>query len=224
MIELEKRFVFDEGVDYSFVNPFSLGVVAQELSDQECAHFRFFADGIAIVCYMRFLRQRRIQRISFDDTSLAPIVFSHAQHVGLSVALVGGGERLLEQAEPLLTSRYPGLSIIATSPGYFSSPQHYQASLERLALADIVVVGMGAGKQEKLLLDLRKNGWQGTGFTCGGYFDQWVQARGQHYYPAWIDRFNMRWLYRLFKEPRRLAKRYLKDYPIYLIRYGHKLK
>ena len=73
---------------------------------------------------------------------------------------------------------------------------------------------MGAPRQERFLLNLRESGWRGAGFTCGGFFDQ-VSGNGD-YYPAWIDRLNLRFLYRLVREPRRLWRRYLVDYQVFL--------
>ena len=59
-------------------------------------------------------------------------------------------------------------------------------------------------------MKLRAQGFSGLGFTCGGFLDQ--LAESQHYYPAWIDKADLRWLYRLCKEPRRLLRRYTLDY------------
>ncbi|XQU07710.1 WecB/TagA/CpsF family glycosyltransferase [Halomonas sp. LY9] len=224
MIKLEKEFLLKEGMDYSFINPFSLGVVAQELSEQECDRIHFYADGIAVVLYVRLFKQKKIIRTSFDDTSIAPVVFKHAQANALTVSLIGGTEENIHQAAQLLQQKYPSLTLVYTRSGYFVDDEERTQSLQRAASCDIVVVGMGAGKQERLLLDLRKIGWQGTGFTCGGYLDQFVHAKGQDYYPAWVDKLNLRWLYRMAKEPRRLLKRYLKDYPYFLIKYGNKIE
>lgn len=224
MIILERDFHLEEGVDYSFINPFSLGVVVQNLNDQECERIRFYADGIAVVAYARLFKNKKIVRISFDDTSIAPIVFQHAVQHGRTVSLVGSTEENIRQATQLLEEKYPHLSVVFVHSGYFDSPEERQQCLERAALSDILVVGMGAGKQERMLLDLRETGWSGTGFTCGGYLDQFVHAKGRDYYPAWVDKLNLRWLYRMVKEPNRLLKRYLKDYPRFLVKYGHKIE
>lgn len=224
MIKLEREFHLEERMDYSFINPFSLGAVAQTLNDQECERIKFYADGIAIVAYARLFKKKKIVRTSFDDTSIAPIVFQYAVLHGRAVSLVGGTEKNVCLAKQLLEEKYPGLSIVLARSGYFNSPEERQQCLERAALSDILVVGMGAGKQERMLLDLREAGWQGVGFTCGGYLDQFVHAKGRDYYPAWVDKLNLRWLYRMVKEPNRLLKRYLKDYPHFLVKYGHKIE
>lgn len=224
MIKLEKEFVFNPGDDYSFINPYSLGVVYQSLSEQECKRINFLADGIAIVIYTRIFKNKAIERTSFDDTSLAPVVFNRACKNELSIALIGGTNDNIQQAKILLEQKYPGIRIVLAQPGYFADDEEYQKCLHTAASADILIVGMGAGKQEKTLLDTRAIGWQGTGFTCGGYLDQLVQARGDDYYPHFVDKLHLRWLYRLLKEPRRLSKRYFKDYPYFLIKFGNKIE
>ena len=79
---------------------------------------------------------------------------------------------------------------------------------------DAVVVGMGAILQEQLLSDLYVKGWRGLGFTCGGYIHQTAMS-GVNYYPDFIDKYNLRWLYRMIKEPK-LIYRYLVSYPQFL--------
>ncbi|MGP9677057.1 WecB/TagA/CpsF family glycosyltransferase [Halomonas sp. AOP27-A1-41] len=224
MIKLEEEFIFQLGEDYSFINPYSLGVVCQSLIYQECQRINFLADGIAIVAYVRLFKKRVIKRTSFDDTSLAPVVFHHACQNDLSIALIGGTQENIQQAKDLLESKYPGIRILLAEPGYFDNEDVYQNCIDKAVSADILIVGMGAGKQEKVLLSARAKGWQGTGFTCGGYLDQLVQARGDDYYPEFINKFHLRWLYRLLKEPRRLSKRYFSDYPYFLIKFGNKIE
>ncbi|MCH2059051.1 MAG: WecB/TagA/CpsF family glycosyltransferase, partial [Verrucomicrobiales bacterium] len=36
--------------------------------------------------------------------------------------------------------------------------------------------------------------------------------------PAWMQRCGLEWFYRLYKEPRRLWRRYLKNNPVFIIR------
>jgi exopolysaccharide biosynthesis WecB/TagA/CpsF family protein len=74
---------------------------------------------------------------------------------------------------------------------------------------------MGTGKQELFLQGLANRGWHGIGITCGGYLDQ--LSGGFNYYPAVVDRLNLRFAYRLIKEPRRLWRRYLLDYPRFVL-------
>lgn len=219
-MKLEKRFIFQPGECCTFLNPFSLGVVSETLTHQECKRLRFYTDGIAIVIYARLFKNKRVERVSFDDTSIAPVVFQHAVEHGKRVCLIGGTQENISQAAVLLQEKYPGLDIILARSGYFDEASERAQFLEHAMSSDILIVGMGAGKQERVLLDMQDKGWQGSGFTCGGYLDQLVAAKGGDYYPEIINRYHLRWLYRILKEPRRLAARYFFDYPYYLFKFG----
>jgi N-acetylglucosaminyldiphosphoundecaprenol N-acetyl-beta-D-mannosaminyltransferase len=64
---------------------------------------------------------------------------------------------------------------------------------------DIVIVGMGAIAQERFLLGLKQAGFSGKGFTCGGFIHQ-TASNKIDYYPRWVDKLNLRFLYRMLKE------------------------
>ncbi|PWC27618.1 hypothetical protein CR165_16475 [Pseudoroseomonas aestuarii] len=173
-------------------------------------------DGIAMALATGYLSGSSAARISFDTTSLALPVLHLAAEYGSGVVLVGGREGVARRAADRIAERFPGLRILGTWHGYGDMAASVRAVHD--TAPDIVICGMGSGPQEEFLLRLRAAGWHGVGFTCGGYLDQ--TAGGLEYYPAWIDRTNLRWLYRLAREPRRLWRRYLVDYGRFALRFG----
>jgi UDP-N-acetyl-D-mannosaminuronic acid transferase (WecB/TagA/CpsF family) len=70
---------------------------------------------------------------------------------------------------------------------------------------DLVLVGLGAGLQEQVLLEAAAGMTHGYALTCGGFLDQ-VLRKG--YYPSWAYPLRLNWLVRLVREPRRLWRRY----------------
>ena len=60
--------------------------------------------------------------------------------------------------------------------------------------------------QEQFLLMVKNTGFKGIGFTCGGFIHQTANDEID-YYPAWINRMNLRFLYRMIKE-KHTRKRY----------------
>jgi N-acetylglucosaminyldiphosphoundecaprenol N-acetyl-beta-D-mannosaminyltransferase len=166
-------------------------------------------DGIGMVLAMRLLHNCNVVRLSFDSTSLAPMVFKLAAARRIGIVLVGGAPGVAERARAAIEMGYPHIRILATFDGYGE-----ERALVRKVVAlrpAIVVAGMGAVLQEQFLLSLVEDGWAGVGFTCGGYFDQ-LALKGPNYYPDWVDRYDLRWCYRLLREPKRLWRRYLLDY------------
>ena len=111
------------------------------------------------------------------------------------------------------------LNVLRYRDGYFSDKER-EDELDLLIKdnPDIVIVGMGTPLQEFFLRDLRELGWQGTGFTCGGYLHQ--SSNGIDYYPKLIDKLNLRWLYRIYDEPK-LFKRYTVDYSKFIFLFAY---
>lgn len=166
-------------------------------------------DGIGMSQLASLASGNKVERISFDSTSLAPPVLDFCARQALSVFLLGGKDGVAEQAAEVLQASHAGLVVAGSHNGYFSDPDLVIQSI-RQSGAGVVVCGMGAPYQERFLLALKASGWEGVGYTCGGYLDQ--LGAGLDYYPAWIDRLNLRFLYRLYKEPARLFRRYFLEY------------
>lgn len=112
----------------------------------------------------------------------------------------------------VLSAAYPNLSIAGLRNGFFSSGEERQAAIQRILELnpDYLIVGMGTPLQEKFLVEVKEMGWRGIGFTCGGFIHQ--TAKGLNYYPRWMDWLHLRWLFRIWDEPK-LLSRYLLQYP-----------
>ena len=82
---------------------------------------------------------------------------------------------------------------------------------------DFLIVGMGALMQEKFLLKVKKMGYQGIGFTCSGFVHQTAMNR-MHYYPNWVDKMNLRFVYRMYKE-KHTRTRYLQAAFLFPVRF-----
>jgi UDP-N-acetyl-D-mannosaminuronic acid transferase (WecB/TagA/CpsF family) len=86
----------------------------------------------------------------------------------------------------------------------------------RAAGTDILVVSLGKPRQEQWI---DRHGY-GTGarifLPCGGAVD--FLAGMTRRAPDWMQRSGLEWFYRLTREPRRLARRYLLQGPFALLR------
>lgn len=195
----------------TFLNPSSF--LRLKRLDVASEFDEYFVDGISMVVLLRLFGMS-VRRFSFDMTSVAPTVFEHAVHDDKSLCLVGGRSDEMVKFVEALKSRYSGIRVLDSSSGYFPGPGDRERCIENIARAqpDIVVVGMGAGLQECFLRDLRSAGWDGRGYTCGAFFSQGATSELE-YYPRWIDRCHLRWLYRVWKQPE-LARRYFLIYPL----------
>ena len=206
------------GMIYSFLNPVSY-LDALQNKDLFCQMDGLFADGSLLVAAIRLLYGAKVTRCSFDMTSLAPKLLNYAVENGKSVYIVASKQEQVEKAVEIFRERYKGINIIGYRNGYFGNEMEQDVEARHIVevAPDFLIVGMGAIAQEKFLLKVKENGFQGIGFTCGGFIHQ--TARGEaDYYPAWVGRMNIRFLYRMWKEPH-TRKRYFKAGLIFPVRF-----
>lgn len=202
-------FLEQSGMIYTFLNPVSY----LDAIKQKELFGRFdgiFADGSILVAAIRILYAKKVQRRSFDMTSVAKELLEHAQKSGKTIYIVASRQEQVEKAVSIFRDRYPGINIIGYRNGYFNDESEQDAEAARIVdlNPDYLIVGMGAVMQEKFLLKVKQAGYKGIGFTCGGFIHQTSKDQID-YYPAWVDKMNIRFLYRMYKEPH-TRKRYLK--------------
>jgi N-acetylglucosaminyldiphosphoundecaprenol N-acetyl-beta-D-mannosaminyltransferase len=168
------------------------------------------ADGMPLVWASWLQGTPLPQRVAGSDliSSLCAAAASQKR----SVYLLGGDPGTADAAAETLRSRYPQLKIA----GVFCPPLGFEydaaqrqqiIGMLKAAEPDIVCVGLGSPKQERLIdqmrYDLPKAWWLGVGvsfsFLCG------TVRRA----PIWMRRCGLEWVHRLSQEPRRLFKRYV---------------
>jgi N-acetylglucosaminyldiphosphoundecaprenol N-acetyl-beta-D-mannosaminyltransferase len=203
---------------YTFLNPVSY-LDALKHKELFTSFDGIFADGGLLVKAIKIAYGAIVKRRSFDMTSLAPIVFSYAVKAGKSVAIVATKQEMVEKAVANLEKSFQGLNIVYYRNGYFNGEQEMDDEAMKIVSLhpDILIVGMGVIKQEQFLLKVRNAGYQGIGFTCGGFIHQTSQDKAE-YYPDWVDKHGLRFVYRMYKEPH-TRKRYAKAAFVFPVRF-----
>jgi N-acetylglucosaminyldiphosphoundecaprenol N-acetyl-beta-D-mannosaminyltransferase len=183
-------------------------------------------DGMPLLWAAKLRGEPLPERVT--GASLLFSVTSVAAREGRSIYLLGGRPGVPERAAVALSRRYPGLEIVGTDappPGFDTRDDEWRLLARRLGAArpDIVYVGMGFPKQERLIARIGPS-FPATWFIgCGAAlpFAAGVLPRA----PLWMQRAGLEWAFRLAIEPRRLFRRYLvRDLPfaaMLLVRSGH---
>lgn len=194
---------------YTFLNPVSY-LQAMRHKDLFEQFDGIFADGSLLVKAIRFFYGKRIKRRSFDMTSIGADLFNYAVKDGKSIYIVSSEQNNIEKAVCLIKDNFEGIQIAGYRNGYFKDDKEKDVEIHNIISLnpDYLIVGMGAIRQEEFLLKAKEAGYRGVGFTCGGFISQ-IAENSIDYYPAWVDRMNLRFLYRMYKEPH-TRKRYLK--------------
>ena len=140
------------------------------------------------------------QRVAGVD--LAGRVLELAAERGLSVYFLGAAPGVAEEAARRQSELHPGLVVAGTHHGYFQGPDEAEVvEAVRSSGADIVLVAMGAPKQEVLLHRYRDSWGAGVALGVGGSFDVWAGTVKRA--PATVQKAKVEWLYRLATDPRR---------------------
>lgn len=177
-----------------------------------------YADGMLLCKLIEAVRGEACERVSFDGNSIAPKVFELCRKYNQRVALVGSTEENITVAADKLKKE---INIVYYRNGFFSNDAAIDSFLEELQLQHIncIIFGMGAPLQEKMLYLLKQKKINILAFTCGGYLEQ-IAKRGLSYYPEFYNQYNLRWAYRVFKEPVKLLSRYIFDYSPFYAEYA----
>jgi N-acetylglucosaminyldiphosphoundecaprenol N-acetyl-beta-D-mannosaminyltransferase len=176
------------------------------------------ADGMPLIWAARLQRTPLPQRV--PGSELIYTLTAAAARAGRSVFLLGGNPGAADGAAIELRRLDPSLKIAGTfcPPfGFEKDPQEMRRINDALAAAnpDIVFVGLGFPKQERLIEILRPafpRAWfLGVGVSFSFVSGQIKRA------PRWLQKLGLEWVHRMAQEPSRLFRRYvLQDLPFAL--------
>lgn len=174
-------------------------------------------DGMSIVWGARWLGITITERVAGPD--LMELLCSRAQEKDQRIFLMGSSSENLQNLSSELQRRWPTLKIAGTySPSVcerFDEPET-QLILDRIhgAKPDILFVGLSAPKQEKWISENLRRLNVPVAIGVGAAFD-FLSGRIPRA-PIWMQRLGLEWLYRLYREPQRLWRRYLLGNAVFL--------
>jgi N-acetylglucosaminyldiphosphoundecaprenol N-acetyl-beta-D-mannosaminyltransferase len=204
-------------LDVSWLNPYYVQVAARDarLRDLMNAFDVLQPDGWGVVWAARLAGIPVAERLAIEDIERE--LFEDMAGRGQSVYLFGSAPGVAETAAETLRGQFPGLVIVGVDHGWYDAmaghPGRYSdADNDRIVAAinaarpDLLLVGLPTPLQQEWSLANRERLPVPLLMTMGAYFDH--LAERVDWYPRWMDRWHLDWLYRLGREPRRLAYRY----------------
>jgi N-acetylglucosaminyldiphosphoundecaprenol N-acetyl-beta-D-mannosaminyltransferase len=167
------------------------------------------ADGKFIVWAAKLLGTPVPEKISGSD--LIEPLLKLAGRSGWRVFLLGGAAGVAEAAAERARRDF-GVNVVGTASPFIrldGTPGDLEQGIEEVAAAKahLLLVAFGAPKQERWIHHNRARLGPAVAAGIGASFD-FVIGRIQRA-PAWVSDAGLEWLYRLAREPRRLAHRYL---------------
>lgn len=176
-------------------------------------------DGMPMVWMGKLQGHSSIRRVYGPDLMLN--LCEHSRAAGLTHFLYGGKPGVADELAATLTARFPDLRVVGTySPPFRALTEAEITELQeqiRASRPDFFWVGLSTPKQERFMaahLPLLPEAKIFLG--VGAAFDLLTGRLRQA--PPWMQRTGLEWLFRLTQEPRRLAKRYLVNNPLFILR------
>lgn len=173
-------------------------------------------DGVPLVWALRLLGVKSATRVYGPDLTLH--ICEAAAGQGVPIALYGGTEDSLRDFSKTLEERYPGIQIAcAISPPFRPLSPEEDASYTRQieeSGARILFVGIGCPKQEQWMA-AHKGRLNLPMLGVGAAFDFHSGRVAQA--PGWMQKLGLEWLFRFYREPRRLWRRYVIHNPRYIL-------
>lgn len=174
-------------------------------------------DGMPMVWAGRRAGARWMSRVYGPDLMLA--VCARAVERGWSSYFYGGKEGVPERLAERLQERFPGFRVVGTESPPFRAitPDEDEAIVGRIndAGPDLLWVGLSTPKQERWMAAHVGRIQAPAVLGVGAAFD--IHAGTLQQAPVWVQRRGLEWLYRLYREPRRLWRRYVSIVPRFVI-------
>jgi N-acetylglucosaminyldiphosphoundecaprenol N-acetyl-beta-D-mannosaminyltransferase len=171
------------------------------------------ADGWPVVLASHMLGKPLAERVTGSD--LVPSVFAAASsNDPLRVYLLGAAPGVAERAAGIIEARYPGVRVVgAYGPpfGFERDTAENDRILERIRVArpDLLLVGLGAPKQELWVNGNRARIEAAVALCIGATIDFLAGEKARA--PRLLQRLGLEWFHRAMTEPRRLVPRYARN-------------
>ncbi len=169
-------------------------------------------DGVGVYLASRLFHRTGLPR-RLTGTDFYPKLLARADEEGWSVFFLGDTEETLAALRPLLATRYPRIRGAGFRSGFARDDEE---TLRRIgeAAPDILLIGMGAPLQERWTMAHRDALACPVMITVGGGLS--FLAGTKRRAPRWMRVAGLEWLHRLWREPRRLWRRYILGIPLFL--------
>jgi len=164
-------------------------------------------DGKPVAKGLEWLHKINQPRVAGMD--LIESLFERCEEDNLKIFLFGSTDDVLEKMTDKAKIEHPNLNLCGTlSPPFRALSEDEKRDITNTINEqnpDFVFVSLGCPKQERWMAEHR-----GKINSCmiglGGAFPVYAGTVSRS--PDWMQRNGLEWLYRLYKEPRRLWKRY----------------
>ena len=175
-------------------------------------------DGMPMVWMGKIRGHTEMRRVYGPDLMLDVCKWSETS--GAKHFFYGGADGVAKSLAEKLKARFPKMVIAGTFTPPFrpldAEEEKQFAETIRAARPDIMWVGLSTPKQEKFMAEFLPKLDATLMIGVGAAFD--FHSGRVKQAPRWMQRSGLEWFYRLCQEPRRLAKRYFRNNPLFALK------
>lgn len=199
------------------LNPYYMIMLKQEIYHLYEEFDFICSDGMGPLKLNKLFGHEKSVRLSFDLSAMAGPVFNDVIAHGKGIYMIGAKPGEIERSVSTIKKSFPDLNIVAFHHGYIKGKEDEIVDEIINSGAQICVIGMGAPLQDEIAVMLKKRGFVGTAYTCGGFIHQTQEDIVS--FPEWTNKLGLRWLYRLFTQ-KGMFKRLIQSYPEFVVTYS----
>lgn len=159
------------------------------------------ADGIGIILGGKKLNYHMKERIPGVEICSELLSWAHKKHK--SLYLFGAKPEVVKTLVRKVQRQYSGIRFCGYENGYVEDKDQVFERIAELK-PDIILVALGAPKQELLIQKHKDKLEKGILIGVGGSFD--VLSGMKKRAPKFFVKYNLEWLYRIATEPKRLKR------------------
>ena len=175
-------------------------------------------DGMPMVWMGRLHGHRDMSRVYGPDLMLEVCAWSETS--GCRHFFFGGAPGVAEQLRDRLQARFPKLQVSGCYTPPFrplnAEEEKQLREMVRVAQPDILWVGLSTPKQERFMAEYLPRMDVTLMVGVGAAFD--FHSGRVKQAPRWMQRSGLEWFFRLCQEPGRLARRYLRNNPLFALK------
>ena len=176
-------------------------------------------DGMPMVWAGKLNGHREMRRVYGPDLMLDVCAWSETS--GAKHFFYGGADGVAELLAQKLKEKFPKLQVAGTfTPPFRALNEIEVCDLQKRiseSQPDILWVGLSTPKQEKFMAEFLPKLDATVMIGVGAAFD--FHSGRVKQAPRWMQRSGLEWFYRLCSEPRRLAKRYFRNNPLFVLKF-----
>lgn len=169
-------------------------------------------DGAGVVLASKIIGTPLKERVAGFDFTLE--CFKLSSKMNINYFFLGGKPGVAEEAANKAKIDNPNIQVVGIRDGYFS-PDEEPGIIECInsSRADVLLVGLGAPKQEKWIYKNKDKLKVKICIGVGGTFDG-ISGKTKRA-PLFFRKYGLEWLYRLYKEPWRYKR--MMDLPRFIL-------